>query len=180
MFVLLNGSFGIGKTTLAKRLARAVPGAAISDPEHVGYVLQRLPAPLLGLKSKPGDYQDMALWRRLIVTQARLTHWRARVVIVPMAFTDRGYFSALEEGLGKTAPVLKLCLVASLSVVRARLDGRAAAEGRALGEFEIRRSAECVAAHEDSFFGLPLDATGSTDVLVQEVASMIAAARSGK
>lgn len=151
MFVLLNGSFGIGKTTLARKLTRAVPNAAISDPEHVGYVLQRLPAPLLGLQSKPDDYQDVALWRRLIVVQARMTHWRAKVVIVPMAFTDRSYFSALAAALGETAPVPKLCLVAPLETLRARLERRATAEGRSLSEFEIRRSAECVAAHDDHF-----------------------------
>ena len=74
MFVLINGSFGIGKTTLAKRLAADMPGAVISDPEDVGYVLQRTPAFLLGMKRKPADYQDMALWRRLIVMQAVLKH----------------------------------------------------------------------------------------------------------
>ena len=76
MFILLNGSFGIGKTTTARLLAWQLPGAGIS-PEQVGYVLRRLPAFMLGLRRQPEDYQDLALWRWLIVHQARLVHWRA-------------------------------------------------------------------------------------------------------
>ena len=173
MFILLNGSFGIGKTTTARALVRAAAGAAISDPEHVGYVLRRVPAFMIGLRQRPSDYQDMALWRRLIVTQARWVHARARTVVVPMAFTHRDYFGALETALEETAPVTKLCLVAPLEVVRQRLAARAVAEGRAgLSEFELRRSAECVAAHQDAFFGQKVDAAMPTKDIVATILAM--------
>jgi len=61
MFVLLNGSFGIGKTTTARLVACQMPNAAISDPEHIGYVLRRLPAWMPGLGHQPAEYQDMDL-----------------------------------------------------------------------------------------------------------------------
>ncbi|MBO9590599.1 hypothetical protein [Devosia sp.] len=96
MFILLNGSFGIGKTATAACLRRELPGSTISDPERVGYVLRRLPAFLLGLQEQPADYQDMALWRRLIVHQARIAHRRARTVIVPW--------------LSPTGPILRILL----------------------------------------------------------------------
>jgi len=164
MFILLNGAFGIGKTTMARALVRAIPKAAISDPERVGYLLRRLPAPMLGLPEQPADYQDMALWRQLIVKQARLVKWRADIVVVPMAFTNKDYLAAFEKALGATAPVTKVCLVVPLVVVRERLAQRAMAEGRdGLTEFELRRSAECVAAHRDAFFGEKVDARMTTD-----------------
>lgn len=161
MFILLNGSFGIGKTTTAGLLAQQMPQTAISDPEHVGYVLRRLPAWMLGLRQQPGDYQDMALWRRLIVQQARLVHLRTRTVVVPMAFTNLDYLDAFAQALERTAPVKRICLVAPLAVVRERLAARVALEGRGLNEFEMRRSAECVAAHGNPAFGLPVDGTAS-------------------
>ncbi|WP_083982618.1 hypothetical protein [Devosia soli] len=66
MFVLINGSFGIGKSTLADNLAQAIAGSVISDPERIGFVVRRLPPYLLGMLCQPQDYQDLSLWRRLI------------------------------------------------------------------------------------------------------------------
>lgn len=161
MFILLNGSFGIGKTTTAALLAQTLPDAAIFDPESVGYVLRRTPAWLLGLRRQPEDYQDMALWRRLIGVGGRLTHRRAAIVIVPMAFTNLAYLDAFAKALERKAPVRRLCLVAPLELVRLRLQARAEAEGRTVGAFELQRSAECVSAHRDPAYGLPIDATGT-------------------
>lgn len=175
MFILINGSFGIGKTTTAKLLAQQLPGATISDPEQVGFVLRRMPAWMLGLKAQPADYQDMALWRRLIVHQARLAHLRAKVVIVPMAFTDLDYLEAFAGALEKTAPVERICLVAPLATIRARLGQRAIAEGRTgLTAFERQRSAECVAAHGDPAFGAKVDATVSPQEIVGQIRTTIA------
>ena len=174
MFVLLNGSFGIGKTTTAKLLAQRLPDAAISDPERVGYVLRRLPPWLLGMRHQPGDYQDLALWRRLIVGQARLVHLRARTVIVPMAFTNLDYLDAFAAALEQIAPVRRFCLVAPLDVVRQRLAARVAAEaGREMNEFEIRRTAECALAHQDPAFGEKVDATASPGAVTAEIGALL-------
>ena len=87
-----------------------------------------------------------------------------------MAFTNRDYFAAFTDALGETAPVVKICLVAPLDMVRDRLTTRALAEGRSgLGEFELRRSAECVVAHADPFFGLPVDAMLAPDRVVADI-----------
>jgi len=170
MFILLNGSFGIGKTTAATCLARELPSAAISDPEVVGFVLRRVPAWMVGLRRQPDDYQDMALWRRLIVHQARWAYRRAEIVIVPMAFTNRVYLEEFAGALQAIAPVRKICLVAPLAVVGERLAARAALEGRpCLSEFELRRSAECVAAHADPFFGTPVDASADMEAVVAAI-----------
>lgn len=174
MFVLLNGSFGIGKTTTANLLAEKLPLTAISDPEHVGFIVRRLPAWMLGLPRQPGDYQDIKLWRRLIVLQARLVHLRSKIVIVPMAFTNLDYLDAFADALGKTAPVNRICLVAQLDTVRARLERRAVTEGRpGLTDFELRRSAECVAAHGNAAFGVPVDASGEPMTVVARVSAAV-------
>lgn len=159
MFLLLNGAFGIGKTTVASLLAREVPGAVIYNPEDIGYVLRRLPPFLLGRASMPADYQDLGLWRSLVARGARRAHRRARTVIVPMAFTSLAYLDALADALGADGEVQRFCLVAPAEVVEARLVRRAASEARAVTEFEQRRSAECISAHADPAFGMRIDAT---------------------
>ena len=41
MFVLINGAFGIGKSTVARELGSLLPRSVIFDPEWVGLGLQR-------------------------------------------------------------------------------------------------------------------------------------------
>jgi|GEM_PF-2678178 len=156
MFVLLNGSFGIGKTTVAAALVTRLEDAAIYDPERVGYVLRRTPAWLLGRAQQPSDYQDLPLWRTLIARGARHSHRRVTTVIVPMAFTNLLYFESLATSLARDGEVLRFCLVAPLELVLERLARRAASEQRLLTEFEARRSAECVRAHRDPAYGCRL------------------------
>lgn len=173
MFILLNGSFGIGKTTVAGLLAHSIHGAAIYDPERVGFVLRRLPAWLLGLPEQPPDYQDLAIWRKLIAYGGRRRRRRAAVVIVPMTFTNPEYLENFALALSRSAPVHRLCLVAPLEVVRARLRMRAISEGREITEFEFRRSGECVEAHRDPCFGTPIDATGEPSRIVAIIRSCL-------
>ena len=51
MFVLINGAFGIGKSTVARELRSLLPRSVIFDPEWVGLALQRMPG------SKPSDFR---------------------------------------------------------------------------------------------------------------------------
>lgn len=169
MFILLNGSFGIGKTTVARLLVSELAGSAVYDPEAVGFVLRRLPPWVLGMARQPDDYQDLPLWRRLSASGARLKHRRRAHVVVPMAFTNLAYLDAFTEALSGEAPIHRLCLVAPLEIVRRRLAARARAEGRAISQFELRRSAECVEAHRNPAFGLSVDATMSPPEVVSSI-----------
>lgn len=169
MFVLLNGSFGIGKTTTSKALVKALLNATIFDPEDVGYVLHRLPPPLTGRLRKADDYQDLWLWRWLIGMGGRHAHGGRDFVVVPMAFTNLGYLDGFAAALEKQGPVRRFCLVAPLELVRARLAQRAARQNRDMTEWELRRSAECVAAHADPAFGEPIDATRPVNEIVLDL-----------
>ncbi len=158
MFLLLNGSFGIGKTTVAELLQCSVPGAKLYNPENIGFVLRRLPPFLMGRVRHPPDYQDLPLWRALIARGAQRTHRGASVVVVPMAFTELSYLDAFADALRADGEVQRYCLVAPLPTVTERLEQRARTEGRAVTDFERDRSAECVAAHSDPAFGVPIGA----------------------
>ena len=66
MIVLINGPFGIGKTSIALELVQFRPNATHFDPEPIGAFLRRLPGPIAAEE----DYQDLLLWRSLFVDLA--------------------------------------------------------------------------------------------------------------
>ncbi len=148
MVILLNGAFGVGKTTVARLLVQCLPGSAIFAPERIGFALKRLPGfiPLRGRGSD--DFQDLALWRSLTVREARRRARRRTALLVPQAISCRAYLGEIRDRIGSGGlAVVHFCLVAPLEVVQARLRERGDA-----GAWVLRRAAECCAAHADPFF----------------------------
>ena len=94
MIVWLNGPFGVGKTTVAAELRRRRPAARVYDPERLGWVLNRT----VGV-FRPGDYQQLRLWRRGTVTGANLRARRVDPLFVPMSVLRRCDAEELLGGL---------------------------------------------------------------------------------
>lgn len=160
MIVMINGSFGVGKTTVARLLRGALPRSAIYDPELVGSVLMRLPHWINLCGAGTDDFQDIALWRRSVVAGVRLVR---RVVpgpvIVPMTFSNRAYFDEIVAGIRQFEPTLRIfCLTASLLTIQQRLVARGAPSEGPGAKWLARRVRECVSAHYDPHFGEPVDA----------------------
>jgi len=169
---MINGSFGVGKTTIAKLLRGSLHGSAIYDPEWVGFVLGRLPNWIKLKGAGSDDYQDLALWRRSAVAGVRLFRlFASGPVLVPMAFSRRDYFDEVVRGIEPLDAELRVfCLRASLATVKKRLVERGTnVEGQG-AEWIARRIRECVDAHRDSHFGEPVD---TEDRLAHEVAEDI-------
>lgn len=165
--MLVNGAFGIGKTTVARLLRARLPGSALYDPELLGLVLRRVPAcvPLEGRGSD--DFQDLALWRRGSVRGIRLVRALRRTVIVPMALSNLAYLRELTAGVARfDARVRHFCLTAPFPVVRARLEERGLDPASPAGAWQLRRAAECCAAHGAPEFAeqLPTEDTRPADV----------------
>lgn len=169
MVVLLNGAFGVGKTTIARTLAGLLPGARIFNPEIVGVPLQRV----LRLGGRQvEDFQNLSSWRALTVIGIRVGHMRSGVLIVPMAVSNPRYLAEIRSGAERFAdPVLHFCLVAPIAVVRERLRRRGADERR--NAWEYRRAAECCAVHGDAAFGVHVDATMSPQDIAAEIARRV-------
>src|SRR5215475_13382218 len=123
MIVIINGSFGVGKTTIAKLLHRSLPGSAIYDPEWIGFVLKRLPKWIKLKGSDSDDYQDIVLWRRSTIRGVRLFRFCAwGPVIVPMAFSRRDYFDEVIAGIEPLDSDLRVfCLKAGVATIKKRL-----------------------------------------------------------
>lgn len=172
MIVMLNGSFGVGKTTVATLLHEALPGSIIYDPEWVGYLIRRRPRWIKLSGEGTDDYQDIDLWRHSVVMGIRLFHWFVSgPVIVPMTFTHYGYFEEIVTGIKRFCSDLRIfCLKASLETLKLRLLQRGVAVESPDGQWLARRIVECVAAHQDPRFG---EAVSTENRVAAEVAQTV-------
>lgn len=176
MVILLNGAFGIGKTTVARLLRKRIENSAICDPETIGYVLRRLSAwvPLRG--SDTDDYQDMPAWRAWTLAAIRGLRLVRRTVVVPMAFTDPRYLAQIRAGIARCDPQVRhFCLVAPLKIVCARLSQRGVDPASADGAWTFRRASECCAIHSRPEFAEHiLAADRSAETIAAEILSRVA------
>ncbi len=103
MIIMVNGAFGVGKTTTTELLAAKLPNSMLYDPEEVGYMLWKVTADV----EVRGDFQDLPLWRTLVVTVAeQLRQQYQRTLIVPMTLAYLPYFQEIKAGLAKLDPEL--------------------------------------------------------------------------
>ena len=157
MIILINGSFGIGKSTVARLLSRGVPRSVVYNPEWAGSILMRLPRWVKLHGAGTDDFQDINLWRRSVITGVRLFQGvTTGAVIVPMAFSRREYFDEVVKGLKSLDPNVRVfCLRADMATILGRLDARNR-QGRAVA-WSLRKARACVASHKDEHFGEPVN-----------------------
>lgn len=159
MIVILNGAFGVGKTTVGRLLKKQIPGSRLYNPEWAGSVLMRLP-PFIKLRGAgTDDFQNIALWRKSVVRGTKIFRvLSGGAVIVPMAFCRTDYFDEIVRGIrGFDDEIRIFCLKASLETILKRLEQRGERLESRNGVWTIRRARECVEAHADSSFGEPMD-----------------------
>jgi tRNA uridine 5-carbamoylmethylation protein Kti12 len=159
MIVLINGSFGVGKTTVAKILRNSLTGSAIYNPECAGSILMRVPKWIELKRTGANDFQHIQLWRKSTIAGIRLYRcFVTSAVIVPMTFTHRGYFDEVVMGIRSFDSQLRVfCLKASLNTVKTRLVQRGTQIEGSGAEWIGRRIVECADAHSDFYFGEPID-----------------------
>ena len=173
--VLINGSFGVGKTSVARDLRRRISGSVIYDPEWAGWAIQRLPSWVHPSGDGTDDFQDVNLWRSSVVAGIRLFRaFAPGPVLVPMTFSRLEYLTQILSGIRSFEPEVRVfCLMASLESIRKRLHGR----GTPIDEsatWILRRTEECVRAHQDPCFGEGVDTEGrSIADVVEEVLSKL-------
>lgn len=172
MIILINGSFGVGKSTIAKLLRDALPGSAIYDPEWVGFILMRAGKWFRIPGSGTDDFQDIHLWRRSVATGTMLIdRFVSGPIIVPMTFSCREYLDEVLTSLRLRGSELSLfCLRASLATIERRLEKRRLDLDSKDGVWISRRIKECVEAHRDPHFGEPVETESRT---AREVADEI-------
>jgi 8-oxo-dGTP pyrophosphatase MutT (NUDIX family) len=124
VIVWINGAFGAGKTSTARELIELIPHSTFFDPELVGHRLaDLLPAKRL---AEVGDFQDLPIWRRLVVdTAAALLAELGGVLVVPMTLLRQEYRDEIFGGLAaRRIPVHHLALTPAETILRARIAAR--------------------------------------------------------
>ncbi len=165
--LMLNGSFGVGKTAVACALLELIPGALLFDPEVVGTCARRVTEGVRYGAEDTDDYQDIALWRLLTVTTGQhLYRQYERPLIVPMTLVNCSYLAAIRSGFEAVAPVYHFCLTAPLPVVQQRLLDR----GDGPGTWPWEKAAQCVPVLEDNHYQ---EHISTEDRTVGEIATSI-------
>ncbi|MBX7169805.1 MAG: AAA family ATPase [Pyrinomonadaceae bacterium] len=160
MILFINGSFGVGKTTVGRILKKQIKGSVLYNPEWFGSVLMRLPINFRG--SGTDDFQDLDLWRKSVVYGIKLFRFFAReTVIVPMAFSRKDYFEEILREISQFDNKIRIfCLKAGFEIIVKRLQHRGEKIEESENNWTIRKARICLKAHKNDFFGESIDTTG--------------------
>ncbi|MDQ0785567.1 NUDIX hydrolase [Streptomyces sp. B3I8] len=124
MIVWVNGAFGAGKTTTARELIDLIPNSTLFDPEVIGGALTHLLPPKH--LAEVGDFQDLPIWRRLVVdTAAAMLAELGGVLVVPMTLLRQEYRDEIFGSLAsRRIPVRHVLLAPAETILRERIAGR--------------------------------------------------------
>ncbi|MFD7320466.1 NUDIX domain-containing protein [Streptomyces sp. NPDC059875] len=124
VIVWINGAFGAGKSTTARELVDLIPNSTLYDPEFIGGAMAwLLPQKRL---DEVDDYQDLPIWRRLVVdAAAALLAEVGGVLVVPMTLLRQEYRDEIFGGLAaRRIQVRHVLLAPDETILRARITGR--------------------------------------------------------
>ncbi len=148
MIIWINGSFGVGKTTIAENLKHRITNSIIYDPEKVGMFLYKT------FPEKKDDFQDYKLWRMINYELLKNLDTKFEVIIVPMTITNLQYYDEIIGRLQNDGvKVLHFILTADKDKIIIRLNARGNST-----EWAYRQVDRCVKAFQNnSFKGQKID-----------------------
>jgi len=162
MVIWINGAFGVGKTSVARRLVELLDGASLVDPEMLGGVLQRL------LPRRPRDFQDMPAWRRGTVRAVRIASRIRGCIVVPMTLVAPAYFQEVVGTLRRHEDVRHFMLLASADAIAARLRLRGSS-GWAIEQID-----RCTAVQSEPMFARHIWTEGKDiEAIAGEIAGLL-------
>ncbi|MEU6062175.1 NUDIX domain-containing protein [Streptomyces sp. NPDC047097] len=139
MIIWINGAFGAGKTSAARELVELIPDSTLYDPEVVGVALRRLLPPKR--LAEVMDYQDLPMWRRMVVdAAAAMLAEVGGVLVVPMTLLRQEYRDEVFGGLAaRRIPVHHVLLTPDETILRTRIADREVPPGDPETEERVRQ-----------------------------------------
>ncbi|PAV29647.1 tunicamycin resistance protein [Virgibacillus profundi] len=173
MIIMINGAFGVGKTTISNGLLEELENSMIYDPEEVGFMLGNIiPEKVKQIEAGTGDFQDLQLWKELTVKVAKLLITKYKVnLIVPMTIRKPEYFSYIINGFKNIdKQTYHFCLTASKHTIYERLRKR----GEEEGNWCYQQTEKCLQSFNEYDFGEYIDTENvSTTVIVDQIVEKI-------
>lgn len=150
MIIWINGSFGVGKTTIAEKLKEKLKKSILYDPEKIGeFLVSTLPI-------KKEDFQDYELWRSFNYELLKFLITKYDFIIVPMTITNSQYYEEIVGRLIKdNIRVKEFVLMASKENLLNRLKKRGNST-----EWAYQQVDRCINAFESNFRGQKIDTNG--------------------
>lgn len=156
---MINGAFGVGKTTIANALHKEIQNSMVYDPEEVGYMLRNIvPEEIRKIEADTGDFQDLDLWKELTVDVAKslITKYNMNL-IVPMTIRKVEYFHFIQNGFQSIdEQTYHFCLQASKETIYERLRQR----GEEEGNWCFQQTDKCLEAYNAHNFGTYINTEG--------------------
>ncbi len=143
MIVMINGPFGVGKTSAAYLLKEKISNSIIYDPEEVGFMVRNIvTCDMKSDEENTGDFQDIKIWKELVVDVAeRLVKTYHKNLIVPMTIWNVNRFKYIREGFQEIdKDVYHFCLLADKNTVFDRLTKR----GDESGSWAFQQTEKCL------------------------------------
>lgn len=166
---MINGAFGVGKTTIANTLQNEIEHSMIYDPEEIGYMLRNvIPIDIKRTESITGDFQDLELWKELTVDVAKRLITKYKInLIVPMTIRKIEYFRFIYNGFKSIDDqTYHFCLSASKETIYERLRLR----GEEEGNWCFQQTDKCLEAYNQYDFGEYIDTEKASIIeIIQEI-----------
>lgn len=152
MIIWINGSFGVGKTTIAENLKSKLINAIVYDPEKIGEFLFNI------MQEKKDDFQDYELWRILNLEILKNLSKSYDTIIVPMTITNEKYYDEIIGNLRNNNVVVQdFILIATKNKIVERLDKRKNSTKWAYEQVD-----KCIEVFNKNFKGYRIDTNNST------------------
>jgi hypothetical protein len=162
MIVLLNGAFGVGKTTTAQLLTRRNPSFLLFDPEELGTALTGILNPVAPVD----DFQEYRTWRILVAAAfGALRREFGRDLIVPMTVSELDVWRELYSAAELVDPnTIRIQLAASPQTLRSRIVNRSEAEGPHAWALAHLESGLALAANDEYGYVVDTDSLSPEEV----------------
>ncbi|WP_100012344.1 AAA family ATPase [Lentibacillus sediminis] len=167
MIIMINGAFGVGKTTVANELLKEVSKSMIYDPEEIGFMLRNIiPENIKRCEAETGDFQDLQLWKVFTVNVADFLIEKYRMnLIVPMTIRNQDNFQYIVNGFKNIDKhTYHFCLTASKEAIYERLRNR----GEEEGNWCFQQTDKCLDAFKENDFGEYIDTENASVIEIIE------------